>query len=348
MLFSTSMSRRPAALLVLVASLLVSPRSHALPTAADQAAAEALYDAGRKLFQAGNYAVACPKFEESQRLDPGVGTMLFLGTCFEKTGRLASAWVTFREAAVTARSTNQPDREKKALELANAVEPRLARLQVVVPPENDLPGLAIKRDGSALGRALWGVPFPVDQGQHSIEISAPGRKTTVLAVDVPQPGQVVTARIPALDPLPAPPTSTASAASSAPAASAAPLPPPPPPVASAPPESSLRTPALVAVGVGVLGVGLGSFFGLQAIRRWHDAQGDCSGDVCRPGGYDNASAASRSGHLSTAFFAVGAVGLGTGLTLWLLSPPPPAASGQVAPSFTLGTSGATLFARASW
>jgi serine/threonine-protein kinase len=329
--------------LVVVSLALVAPRSRAQSVAANQAVAEASYEAGRKLFQAGRYAEACPKFEESQRLDPGVGTLLFLGSCFEKTGRLASAWATYREAAVAARAGNQPEREKKALDLANAVEPRLARLVILVPPENDLPGLVIKRDGGALGRALWGIPIPVDQGQHALEISAPSRRTVSLMVDVSQAAQVVTARIPGLEALPAPVASSAPVVS----ASAPPPPPPPPPPEAPPPATSLRTPALVAAGVGMIGVGLGSFFGLRAFQQWSDAQGKCPGDVCHGDGYDQAASASRSGHLSTAFFVVGALGLGTGLTLWLVSPSP-TTSGQSTPGFVLGTSGTSAFARATW
>src|SRR5258708_13477040 len=40
----------------------------------DPVAAQALYDDGRKLMEKKKYAEACAKFEESQRLDPGVGT----------------------------------------------------------------------------------------------------------------------------------------------------------------------------------------------------------------------------------------------------------------------------------
>ncbi len=40
----------------------------------DPAAAEALFRSGRVAIEKGDYASACPKFEESSRLDPAVGT----------------------------------------------------------------------------------------------------------------------------------------------------------------------------------------------------------------------------------------------------------------------------------
>src|SRR2546421_315839 len=62
---------------------------------ADKAAAQTLFDEGRKLMAAGKYAEACPKLAESQKLDPGVGTQFHLADCYEKIGQTASAWAGF-------------------------------------------------------------------------------------------------------------------------------------------------------------------------------------------------------------------------------------------------------------
>lgn len=56
--------------------------------------------AARGLVQKGDWAAACPKFEESERLDPGIGTLYHLADCYEHVGRLATAWGLFDAAQI--------------------------------------------------------------------------------------------------------------------------------------------------------------------------------------------------------------------------------------------------------
>src|SRR5437763_3652209 len=109
----------------------------------DPVAAQALFDEAKKLIAAGSYAPACLKLEESQRLDPGIGTLFHLADCHQRIGKTASAWAEFLEVAAQAKTSQQTEREKVARERASALESKLPR--VVVNVGHAAPGLEIKR-----------------------------------------------------------------------------------------------------------------------------------------------------------------------------------------------------------
>src|SRR5215470_5736089 len=103
-------------------------------TAADKAAAEGLFDQGRTAMKEGDFAKACGLLERSQHIDPGVGTLLYLAECYEKSGRTASAWATFREAADAADRAKESVRARTGRDRAARLEPFLSRLTIQVAP----------------------------------------------------------------------------------------------------------------------------------------------------------------------------------------------------------------------
>src|SRR5580692_10449432 len=97
---SRMMGRRAAVGVALVCALTsTSPEASAQ---AEVGKADALFNAGRSLLEAGEYTDACPKFAESQKLAPGLGVTLYLADCYERVGRTASALAEFRRAIVIA------------------------------------------------------------------------------------------------------------------------------------------------------------------------------------------------------------------------------------------------------
>jgi tetratricopeptide (TPR) repeat protein len=88
------------------------------------AAAEALFQEARKAMSEGKYADACPKLEESQRLDPADGTLLNLATCYEHLGDTAKACTTFAAAlkSLRAKSPVAVPREKLVLDRMAALK----------------------------------------------------------------------------------------------------------------------------------------------------------------------------------------------------------------------------------
>src|SRR5689334_8638295 len=146
---------RRSAHFLFAALALAAPAAHA-QSAGDKATAEALFSDGRRLMAQSNYREACPKFEASLKLDPGVGAMLNLADCYEKNGQTASAWAEFREASSAARAAGSKDREDLARQRAAALEPKLARLTIVITK----PPARVTRDGAAVDNAVFGTAVP--------------------------------------------------------------------------------------------------------------------------------------------------------------------------------------------
>ena len=299
----------------------------ALPLAAqerDPAAAQALFDQGRALMKAKNYAEACPKLAESQRLDPGIGTQFHLADCYENQGKVASAWANFLEVASLAAASNQPDREKAAKARAARLEPRLPKLTIVVPATSRAPGMQVSRDGVGVGEAQWGSALPVDPGKREISVSAPGRQTYTDTVSVNE-GMAATIKVPALQPAPegaAPaPTPPAAPVSSAPAPQPAPLPADRP----APAEAASSSPGGLVIGLGVVGVvglGAGTVLGLMAKSKYDDSKEHCrptDENLCDAEGVELRDDAMSLGTMSTVGFIVGGVALAGAGVLWIAS-----------------------------
>ena len=135
---------------------------------ADDATAEALFQAAKSLMDQKKYAEACPKFEASYKIDPGVGTMLNLADCHEKEGKLAQAWGNWGEARDQAKRENDKARMDLAARRQKELEPRVPKLTIYVTGRVE--GLSVYRDELKLESAMFGVPLPVDPGAHTITL----------------------------------------------------------------------------------------------------------------------------------------------------------------------------------
>jgi hypothetical protein len=194
------------AAMALAASLALFGAAHpasAGVAAERSAAAQVLFDQAMDLLESGRVAEACPKLEESQRLDPGMGTQFRLAECYEKLGKSASAWALYLEVAEAARGAGQSEREAVARQRANALAPRLSRLTLVVPPQlGRVSGLEIRQDGVVLGRTAWGTAVPVDPGERTITVSAPGKRGWQTRVRAGDRAEALEVRVPVLEDAP--------------------------------------------------------------------------------------------------------------------------------------------------
>ena len=312
--------------MAIVAVLGVARTAHAQATAGDAALATELFNAGRDLMKDGQYAAACPKLDESARLDAKVGTLARLAECDEHLGHMAIARSHWQQALNLAKTSNDPR--------AAHVEGELARIDRVVPkievvysgaPPRDL---VLELDEVQLGAASLGVRLPVDPGHHALRASAPGKKPAIVTVDVKADGVVSRVVVPALvddagsaapvvvsPPVTSPSGSPSSSASQASSAS--------PPDAVARGASPWRTVGIVSAGVGVVALGVGTAFGVIAKSKRDDSNaqpGGCVNDDCPPAAAHTRDDARSAGTTSTIFFVAGAVLAAAGVTMFLVAP----------------------------
>jgi hypothetical protein len=265
---------------------------------ASTGAAIALFDEGVKLMEEGKYSGACPRLARSQQLAPSGGTLLALAECYEKNGQFASAWIAYKEVSARARTAGKLDAERRATELTQKIEPRVAWLTINV---SGTPGGApptVTRDGQPVPSAEWSVAVPIDPGPHSIQATAPGRRPFAREIVVPTRGERTTIDVPPLDPLPenGAPTS---------------------PVA--PPSSeggTQRTIGIVLGGAGVVGLAVGTIFGLSAMSKNDEAASRCRTETPRGFGSTPRDATQRPSRRSRS---------------WSASPPSAAVSRSISP-----------------
>lgn len=296
----------------------------------DLQVAQALYDEAARDLAAKNYDAACPKLEEAARLTPeGVGVRLTLALCYEGQGRLASAYAAYQIAESLAVRARRQEQQRTARAGAAALAPRLAKLRIVVSNEaGALPGLEIRRKGSLVGAAQWGLPLPADRGKHVVEVTAAdGRKWEASAV-IERDGTQVDLLVevpPAVRP---------------PIATPAPLRPEPTPAA---PMSPRRVAGIAVGAAGLAAIVTGAALGITAVVKKNQSVGPgrCDdADHCSTAGSDLRWASLRAGDWSTALFIGGGVALAGGIVLFATAPS--AAEKPAAARLVVGPRGLSL------
>jgi len=325
---------RPASCLLLAALFLGAvgsvSRSARAGNPQEQQLAQALFDEARQLMEAKRYPEACPKLAESQRLDPGGGTLLNLAVCHEKEGKVASAQAEFNDALSLAIRDGRKERQDLARERLAVIDAKVPRVSVTVAPEADVEGLEVKLDGLVLRRAAWGV-----------EATAPGARTW--RIDVPvEMAERKTVRVPAFQ------------GGAAPTAGPVVVTPPPPTTTSPPPfvpEPQLEKPRMNplfygAIGVAVVGGVLAAVTGELALSANSTAKDGCNFDrnYCKDQtSIDAANRARTMAWVSTGALAVGVVG-----AIGILLIPPTRIASPVKVGFSPAPGGGALDLRGTF
>jgi hypothetical protein len=292
----------PRIVVLMVAALVLSAReARATDPGADDdvGKAEALFREGREAMKSGDYVAACPRFAESQRIAPALGTLLNLALCDEQLGRTASASLEFEQFLGSAPADD--DRRPIVAEHLSTLRPRVPRL-VLQPGPGGPRAWRVTVDGNEVRAEDLGRELLLDPGRHAVEVSAADRsahETTVMLDE----GEVQTRDLQSLaGPIQATPALRA----------------PPREVALVRPS---RVPAYVVGGVGVLGLLAGIVTGFMVLDASHTVRDHCQGDACDPQGLQ----ANDAGHTllvaNTVAFAIGAAGIAGGTYLYFSAAP---------------------------
>jgi len=271
---------------------------------ADSAAAETLYREGRALMEQGQYALACEKLKESQRIEPGSGTQLNLADCYAKLGKTATAWAEFLEVERLARKQERPERAEEAKRRAAELESKLSYLTLTVTAA--VPGLEVYRDDDKLEAGALGSKIPVDPGRHVLRATAPGHREWSATVTVGPAGDSKKVELPTLEPIsekPEKPTRPIAKPSSRPSGASA------PDHRGAGLESS-NTTAYVIGGVGVAATTVGAVFGVMALSSYSDVKDACpSLKGCSQDTVDQRNKAELQANIANVGIGVGLVGI---------------------------------------
>lgn len=263
--------------------------------------AETLFQEARVLVEKGDYAAACPKLAESQRLDPAVGTQFNLADCYEHVGRTATAYALFKDVAAIARAAGKFEREKNAKDRATALEPKLARVRLLV--EAKAPGLEVKIDDATIERTRWAEAFPIDPGAHRVVATAPGHRPFDTPFDARE-SVSADMTVPELVDL-QPKRATVIEVG----------------------EPTRKPPVLtyVAGGIGVAALATGAITGILAVSKHSEAESACAKDLYAfrcptQAGTDAWNDATTFGNVSTVAFVVAGVALAGAAVLYFTTP----------------------------
>lgn len=288
---------------IALAIILLSSPALAEPTEDDKSLALTLFRRGRELMEAKRIDEACASFAESQRLDPGGGTLLNLAVCHEEQGRTATAWAEFSDGLALARRDQRTDRVELAQTHMTALEPKLSRLVINAPSDA---ALRIVRNGGDVPAAALGIAVPVDPGRHVVEAFVGTNSVFRMEIDVGADGDrrvvdVVPSEAPRETPLRADPPVVTTVQ------------------AEPPPRRSSLRPILgwTLVGAGAISIGTGTFFGIRALGEQSASDDGCRNGRCSSDAVERNDSAKTFADVSTATIALGALAVAAGIALIL-------------------------------
>jgi hypothetical protein len=311
----------------------------------DEKAADVLFQSAKAALERGDLGTACAQFAESQRLDPAAGTLLNLGECEERSGKVATALGHVKEA----RALLPPGDYRIPFadaRIAGLVR-RLPHLTVKLADPAAATNARVTCDERELPRGSLDQPVPVDPGPHACVVQAPGhadaraegtvKESETLTLELKLGAAPTTIQPPPPAPEVQPIAGTRLVEGERPS--------PPPP--AAPRGGTQRVAGLAVAGAGAVGLAIGTVFGLVAKGTYDGAVSNyCKAgpsSCTQPGVTGGRSAHDQATASTVAFVAGGALLAGGGL-LYLTAP----RGARVGVAPVVGSRGAGLSVSGAW
>jgi hypothetical protein len=296
------------------AAILVASPAFAQSAAEGRATARALGVEGQAALDAKDYKKAEELFRRAESLFNAPTLLLGLARSSAGEGKFVEAWEAYNRIVLDGLTNTAAFSEAlaSAKREIGAVEGRRSR--VVITVTGPASAHAVLDETPVQNDAL-GVPIFLNPGAHAVKVTADGFDPASQKFEVAE-GKTATVAL----------TMAAN-----PTAVAAPVAAPPSGSTPGSSWSTQKTLALVAGGVGIVGIGVGAAFGVTASSDASTTKSDCPVGTCTAQGHASAlsehSSAATAGDVSTAMFIVGGVGLAAAVVLWFTAP-----SGEKAPS----------------
>lgn len=271
-------------------------------SAQDLAKARTEFKEGVSLEAAGNWAGALSKFQDVARIKTTPQVRYHIARCKENLGRLNEALGEYRLAEYEA----QQSKAKELPEIEKAREQLEARVpKVVITRGEGAKGAKVEIDGVALGEAQIGKEFAVDPGSHKVTAKidrGEWEQTVEVAEGETKPIELV------------PPDDLKGGGAVKDDTPSDETPPDDNGVKLDTKKSAGALPWIVG-GVGIVALGAGAFFGLQAKKKEDDLNASCRNGVCPNSKKSLEDDSKQAALFSNIGFGVGIAAVGTAIVL---------------------------------
>lgn len=274
------------------------------PTKADLEKAKKAFFEGVDLEAAGQWKEALEKFETVAQVRMTPSVRFHIALCKEHMGLLIEALKDFETAEADAKAEKVEAVLKEAPEHIAAIKPRIPKLAIKVP--DDVEGLSVTLDGEPID-PKGAEEILVNPGSHKVEATADKRQAFTKVVTLGEgESKSVLVEVPVIGEEKAPPPKDE---------------PTPSPVTT---SSGPPTLALVAGGVGVLSLLASGGFMIARSSVKSDLDDACGegGKSCPPDREGAISSGRTYTTLTNVFLAIGVVGVGAGVVLYVTAPKP--------------------------